>query len=117
MGKSLHELSLDLIDYVVDMHRGQDSMSGFNKSRYNNLKLEISSPKETKVPQLKISIGISQAIFNLMPMQKVMGSLGPDERYVYRWISRDSVYNDLIGMWKVAEEEERRKLLKQEEEN
>ena len=117
MGKTLHELSIDLINYIVDMHSGQDSTSGFNKARYNNLRLEISSPKITKVPQLKVSIGISESIYNLMPLQKIMGSLGPDERYVYRWISKDIVYNDLIGMWKVAEEEERRKLLKQEEEN
>ncbi len=105
MGKTLRELSTDLIEFIVNMHNNSHDSGSFQKQRYNNLKLEMADPRLFKTPQVKIFIGISEATFDLVGLQKISGSLGPDERYVMRWLSKDTVINDLNEMWKNAEQQ------------
>lgn len=105
MGKNIRELSTDLVDFIVSMHNNAHDSGSFKKQRYNNLKLEMADPRLFKTPQIKIHIGISEAVYDLSVMQKISGSLGPDERYVTRWLSKDYIINDLNEIWKNAEEQ------------
>lgn len=105
MGKTLRELSTDLVEFIINMHNNAHDSGSFHKQRYNNLKLEMADPRLYKTPQIKIHVGISEAVFDLANLQKISGSLGPDERYVMRWLSKDTVINELNEMWKNAEQQ------------
>ena len=61
---NLNELATKLQEFIIrsqsDAHNGRN----FSKSRYNNLKLKISSTLE--YPNIIVSIGISEATYNNM---------------------------------------------------
>ena len=82
--KTLNEMAQDLQDYILSSQQDAHNSSGFNAYRYNNLKLRM----ETRIPfpNLVIRIGISEVMYNLKDQSKADGSLGPDERYVKKWI-------------------------------
>ena len=105
MSKTLRELATDLIEFIINMHKNSHDSGSFQKQRYNNLKLEMADPRLFKTPQIKIFVGISEASFDLVGLQKISGSLGPDERYVLRWLSKDTVMNELREIWKNAEQQ------------
>lgn len=102
MGKTLSELSRSLKEFIED---SQDAHTGrgIKKYRYNNLKIDIVDPRASKTPQITISIGISEASFNLVTGEKTNGSLGPDERYVLRWLDRGSNKEELREILKDAQ--------------
>ena len=104
MAKTLNELSRELKDFIIDIQTDAYNKGSVNKYRYNNLKLEVLDPRLNKIPQVKIVIGISEAIFNIANAEKTSGGLGPDERYVLRWLMKSSVVGDLRGAWARAEE-------------
>lgn len=81
-----------------------------NITKYNNLKLRM----ETKLhyPNVIISIGISEATFNIREGTKTDGSLGPDERYVKKWLGGNSVISDLREIYIAMSD-----LIKAEDEN
>ena len=103
MSKTLSELSRELKDFVIDLQSDANNSSGVSKYRYNNLKVEIVDPRTTRVPQVKIVIGMSEAVFNIQTGDKASGGLGPDERYVLRWFSKSSTMSDLKDLWTQAE--------------
>lgn len=105
MAKTLRELAVDLVEFIINMHSNAHDTSSFKKQRYNNLKLEIADPRLFKTPQVKIFVGISEATFELIGLQKISGSLGPDERYIMRWLAKNSVLNELNEIWKTAEQQ------------
>ena len=86
---NLNELATKLQEFIIrsqsDAHNGRN----FSKSRYNNLKLKISSTLE--YPNIIVSIGISEATYNIEDGTKTDGSLGPDEKYVYKWIGKSNI--------------------------
>lgn len=82
--KTLNEMAQDLQDYIVSAQQDAHNSVGANQYKYNNLKLTI----DTKIPfqNLVVRIGISEATYNLKENVKADGSLGPDERYVRKWL-------------------------------
>lgn len=78
--KTLHELATKLQQYIIKSQQDAHNSTNMNITKYNNLKLRM----ETKLhyPNVIISIGISEATFNIKEGTKTDGSLGPDERYV-----------------------------------
>ena len=48
---------------------------------------------------------MSEATFNLITCEKLSGGLGPDEKYVYRWIDRGSNKQELLEAYKRAEKQ------------
>lgn len=102
MGKTLSELSRSLKEFIAD---SQDAHSGgdIKKQRYNNLKIDIVDPRASKTPQIIVSIGISEAVFNIITGEKTNGGLGPDERYVLRWLDRGSNREELKEILKDAQ--------------
>ena len=102
MAKTLNEVSRELKDFIVELQSDAHNIGGVNKYRYNNLKVSISDPRTTKNPEIVVSVGMSEATFNLNTREKISGGLGPDERYIIRWLGRDSTYNDLKEIYQQA---------------
>ena len=103
MSKTLSEITRELKDFIIDLQSDAHNSSGVNKYRYNNLKVEIVDPRTTRVPQVKITVGMSEAVFNIQTSDKASGGLGPDERYVLRWFGRNQTMADLKDIWTQAE--------------
>ena len=101
--KTLNEIARDLKDFVVELQSDAHNRTNTNVYRYNNLKLEIVDPLASKIPQVKITIGISDAIFNIDTGEKLLGGLGPDERYVMRWFMKSGTITELKEAWKSAQ--------------
>lgn len=105
MAKTLSELSRELRDFITELQSDAHNVTGFKKYRYNNLKIEVLDPRTTPFPQVRITIGMSEAVFNMATLEKMTGGLGPDERYVLRWFTRGSNLNELKEAWRRAEKQ------------
>lgn len=94
--KTLNEMAQDLQDYIVSAQQDAHNSVGANQYKYNNLKLTI----DTKIPfpNVVVRIGISEAVYNLKENIKADGSLGPDERYVRKWLDLYWVMPELKKM-------------------
>lgn len=108
--KTLHELATKLQQYIIKSQQDAHNSTNMNITKYNNLKLRM----ETKLhyPNVIISIGISEATFNIREGTKTDGSLGPDERYVKKWLGGNSVISDLREIYIAMSD-----LIKAEDEN
>jgi|InofroStandDraft_1065614.scaffolds.fasta_scaffold00014_152 hypothetical protein len=108
--KTLHELVTKLQQYIIKSQQDAHNSTNMNITKYNNLKLRM----ETKLhyPNVIISIGISEATFNIKEGTKTDGSLGPDERYVKKWLGGNSVISDLREIYIAMSD-----LIKAEDEN
>ncbi len=108
--KTLHELATKLQQYIIKSQQDAHNSTNMNITKYNNLKLRM----ETKLhyPNVIISIGISEATFNIKEGTKTDGSLGPDERYVKKWLGGNSVISDLREIYIAMSD-----LIKAEDEN
>lgn len=108
--KTLHELATKLQEYIIKSQQDAYNSTNMNITKYNNLKLRM----ETKLhyPNIIITIGISEATFNIKEGTKTDGSLGPDERYVKKWLGNSSVIADLKEIYIAMSD-----LIKAEDEN
>lgn len=108
--KTLHELATKLQEYIIKSQQDAYNSKNMNITKYNNLKLRM----ETKLhyPNIIITIGISEATFNIKEGTKTDGSLGPDERYVKKWLGNSSVIADLKEIYIAMSD-----LIKAEDEN
>ncbi len=102
MSKTLSELSRSLKEFIAESQDAHTS-GDIKKYRYNNLKIDISDPRTTKIPQVIITIGMSEASFDIMTGEKISGGLGPDEKYIFRWLDRGSNRGELITIMKNAQ--------------
>ena len=103
MAKTANDLARELKECIIDLQSDAHNRGSINKYRYNNLKLEVLDPRANRIPQVKITIGISEAVFNIKNGEKASGGLGPDERYVLRWFMKNSVLMELKDLWQRAE--------------
>lgn len=104
MGKTLKELAESLKNYITDSQDAHNTNSPKNYS-YNNLKIEVPDPRLTKIPQIIITVGMSEATFAISTGEKLSGGLGPYEKYVYRWMDRGSNRQELREAFKRAEKQ------------
>lgn len=100
MGRTLNELVRHLKDMIEDMQSDAHNASSFSRHRYNNLKIEIPESSTARMPIFKISIGISEATYNIKTLEKISGSLGQDEKYINKWLKNSTVVMDLKEAWK-----------------
>lgn len=82
---TLNELAVKLQSYIINTQMDGRNRRSLNKGRYNNLKLKVNTGLE--YPNIVVTIGISEATYNVDAGTKTDGSLGPDEVYVYKWIT------------------------------
>ncbi len=104
MAKTLNELSESLKNYITESQDAH-SVNSVKNYRYNNLKIELADPRITKIPQMIVTIGMSEATFNLFTGEKLSGGLGPFEKYVYRWMDRGTNKQELLAALKRAEKQ------------
>lgn len=102
MANTLHELAVKLQESIIRQQEDAHNVGSINVAKYNNLKL-IMDPA-INYPHIIIRIGISEATYNLNDSSRTDGSLGPDERYVRRWLASSSVVNDLTDIYKLLQE-------------
>lgn len=102
MANTLHELAVKLQESIIRQQEDAHNAGSINVTKYNNLKL-IMDPA-INYPHIIIRIGISEATYNLNDSSRTDGSLGPDERYVRRWLAATSIINDLMEIYKLLEE-------------
>lgn len=98
MGKTLNELGQELKALIISLSSGTGSEK-IQPEKFNNLKLSMDVAKEP-IPHVKISIGISEAVYDINTLEKMDGSLAQNERYVQRWFNKASVAESLKACWK-----------------
>ena len=99
MAKTLNELAGDLKDLIIELQSDAHNKGNLRVERYNNLKLSMDVSINSS-PQVVINIAMSEAIFNVKKKKKINGSLGPDERYVLRWLSKSGTLEALQEAWR-----------------
>lgn len=108
--KTLHELATKLQTYIIKSQEDAHNQTNLNVTKYNNLKLRM----ETRLhfPNVIVCIGISEATFNIADGTKTDGGLGPDEKYVRKWLGSSNIISDLKEIWLAMSD-----LIKAEDEN
>lgn len=108
--KTLHEMATKLQTFIIKSQEDAHNQTNLNVTKYNNLKLRM----ETKIhyPNVIVCIGISEAIFNIADGTKTDGGLGPDEKYVRKWLGSSTVIADLKEIYIAMSD-----LIKAEDEN
>lgn len=114
--KTLHELATKLQTHIIKSQTDAHNETNLNVTKYNNLKLRM----ETKLhyPNVIVCIGISEAVFNIQDGTKTDGGLGPDEKYVRKWLGNSTTISDLkeiyIAMSDLIKAEEANKAIAME---
>lgn len=98
MAKSLNELGQELKALIISLNSSNGSGNA-QPEKVNNLKLSMDVAKDP-TPHVKISIGISEAVYDINTLEKMDGSLAQNERYIQRWFNKSSVGENLKACWK-----------------
>ena len=98
MPKTLNEHADDLKRYIIELQSDAHNKGNVRAGRYNNLKLTM-APNSNSNPHVVIDMSMSAAEFELKMGQKLNGGLGPDERYVIRWLNKSVILAALIETW------------------
>ena len=99
---TLHELAIKLQESIIQQQGDAHNSSGLNIHKYNNMKLQMKS--EITYPHVVISIGISEAVYNIKDCTKVEGGLGSDEKYIRKWLGKSSVLESLMEIYQQINE-------------
>lgn len=117
--KTLHELASKLQEFIIRSQQDAHNQTNMNVTKYNNLKLKM----DTKIhyPHVIVCIGISEATFNIADGTKTDGGLGPDEKYVRKWLGGSNIISDLkeinIAMFDLIKAEDENKSIAMEGES
>jgi len=95
--KTLHELATKLQTYIIKSQEDAHNATNMSVTKYNNLKLKMDT--KYTFPNIIVCIGISEAVFNFVDGTKVDGGLGPDEKYVRKWLGSSNIVSDLKELW------------------
>lgn len=114
--KTLHEMAVKLQDSIIKQQDDAHNTTNLNVTKYNNLKIRMDT--RYAYPHAIIVIGISEAVFNIADGTKTDGGLGPDEKYVRKWLTSSTVIADLkeiyIAMGELIKAEDSNKAISQE---
>ena len=98
MPKTLNEHADDLKRYIIELQSDAHNKGSVRVERYNNLKLTM-EPNSNSNPHIVVDMSMSAAEFELKMGQKLNGGLGPDERYVFRWLNKSGTLPALMDTW------------------
>lgn len=93
---TLNELANKLQAFIIEQQVDPHNLRQLTVHRYNNLKLKIA---QLSYPNVIVCIGISEATYNLEDGSKVDGGLGQDERYVRKWLGRNTILKELKELY------------------
>ena len=99
MAKTLNEHAGDLKRYIIELQSDAHNEGSVRAERYNNLKI-LMEPNSNHNPHVIIDMSMSAAEFELKMGQKLNGGLGPDERYVIRWLGKSGTLPALMETWR-----------------
>lgn len=99
MAKTLNELASDLKQFIIEEQSDAHNSGGVRKERYNNMKL-LMEPERNKNSHVVICFTMSSAEYLLPSGQKIEGGLGPEERYVTKWLGKSETMTNLQETWK-----------------
>ncbi len=97
MTDNLYRYSNMLRDFILDELSGP-SNKHTDTHRYNNLRITMDLDR-FPMPHICIRIGISEGVIALESGMLIYGTLGQDPKYVKKWLSRGSVYSELLQIW------------------
>ena len=100
--RTLHEMAMKLQDYIIDQQQNSHDVSGLKVNRYSNLKLTMDLKLRT--PHVIVTIGISEACYNLTDCSRMDGGLGADEKYVKKWLEGSLNLSDLKSIYDSLED-------------
>lgn len=99
MASTLNEMANKLQTYIIELQ--MDPRSGHsinvNMAKYNNLKLAMD--ESIRFPHVIIRIGMSEAIYNIRTVIRTEGGLGPDEKYVHKWLGSNAIISELKDIY------------------
>lgn len=100
MVSTLNEMANKLQAYIIDIQSDAHSSTSMNLnlSKYNNIKLAMD--ETVRYPHIIIRIGISEATYGLRDGIRTDGGLGPDEKYVHKWLGNYAVRAELDEIYK-----------------
>lgn len=101
MVDNFHSMEESLKDFLSEEQSDGYNSKSANFYKYNNLKLFI-DPHKCNIPHFIIRIGISEAIYNASNGEKISGGLGPDERYIRKWMEKNLSKMNIDLAWKEA---------------
>ena len=97
--KTLKELADELRELMIELQSDARNKANFRPERYNNLKLSMDMANNRQ-PHVVVSLSMSSAEFDLKTQEKNIGGLGPDEKYVVRWLEKPNTIPALFACWK-----------------
>ena len=99
MATTLNEMANRLQNFIVDaqINTRSGNAINFNMAKYNNLKLAMD--ETIRYPHIIIRIGMSEAIYNIKTVIRTEGGLGPDEKYVHKWLGSNVVVSELKDIY------------------
>jgi len=99
MVATLNEMANKLQSYIIDSQSDAHSSTAFNLNltKYNNIKLAMD--ETVRYPHIMIRIGISEATYSLRDGIRTDGGLGPDEKYVHKWLGNQAVKTELAEVY------------------
>lgn len=106
MGKSFTELSNMLREFIKDLNSDAHNAKNFHEERYNNIKMTM-DPQSDPQPHVIITIAVSEAKYSITNLQRITGSLGPDEKYVGRWFNRMGIIDTLKDIWREVSQKDK----------
>ncbi len=100
MAATLNEMANKLQAYIIDLQSDAHSSTSMNLNltKYNNIKLAMD--ETIRYPHVIIRIGISEATYSLRDGIRVDGGLGPDEKYVHKWLSNYTTISELEEIYR-----------------
>ena len=98
MAESIKVFENSLRDYLINVQTDAYNQPGKVDYKYNNLKIYM-DPKKNRVPHFYISVNISEACYQIDPVEKISGSLGSDERFILLWANRPNINGELKKHW------------------
>lgn len=99
--KNLKELADDLKNLIIELQSDAHNKENVRPERYNNLKLTM-DPQHNRSPHVIVTTAMSSAEYDLYTAEKLGGSLGPDEKFVIRWLGKSNTLEALRECWKSA---------------
>lgn len=97
---TLNEMANKLQRFIIDSQMGTRNVNSvnYNPAKYNNIKLIMD--ESVRSPHIKIRIGMSEATYMLKDKTRAAGGLGPDERYIRKWLDNGNVIWELDEIYK-----------------
>ena len=96
------DLEDSLKSYMIQEQSVAHNVRTANIAKYNNIKMWVDMTKYQQ-PHFFVRISISEAAFSLSDCTKLIGGLGYEERFVYKWFGRIGNKDKLKEVWKTAQ--------------